>query len=91
MYKIEKGIPVPLLIRTDSTLYPFGLMNPGESFFIPFEEIENLPDKKEKTLIIRRRIMYAFNQYKKRHKLTKKDFKVSLRGTDDGVRCWRVK
>lgn len=34
MFQIEKNIPVPVNCRGRKSLYPFPLMEPGDSFFV---------------------------------------------------------
>ncbi len=91
MYKIEKGIPVPERKHPNCGKYPFKTMQQGDSFIISFKEIKHISDQIQKFKLIKSRIIYAFNQYKRRKKLTKKDFQISTRIMPAGVRCWRIK
>ena len=41
-FVIEKGIPVPPRASTAATAYPFGQMQPGDSFFAPYPKAKTL-------------------------------------------------
>lgn len=85
MYKIDKNIKIPPQAqRGEAPKYPFKKMKIGDSFFIPNSHIE----ENRRTA---RRIISAGVVYKKRNSLTQKDFKLTTRIYEDGVRCWRTK
>jgi len=78
MIKIDKSIPIP--IRTRRGTYPFADMQIGDSFFVTLKN-----DYKTK-----RSLASSIHGSAKYMKKTIKDFKITIRSVENGVRCWRV-
>lgn len=80
MFKIDKGIPIPVITETrgSQAKYPFSRMVVGDSFLVPYENPP--PDN---------------NLYKKlvtsRHNWKKKGFDYLLHREDKGIRVFRTK
>ena len=78
MIKIDKSIPIP--IKVTSLKYPFADMQIGDSFFVALE-------KKHKT---KRSMASSIHGCAKKMQKVIKDFKITIRSVEGGVRCWRV-
>lgn len=76
MYEIENGIEIPKSNYGYYSKYPFGEMEIGESFFVPFGDDKH---------IIRVRVQTAASYYGKRNNV-----RFLTRTVDGGVRVWRV-
>lgn len=83
MYDIEKGVPPPEIYgnrRGRYAIYPFSLMEPGDSFYVP----ENgVPSR-----TIAARINNAQSNWRKRNG---PDMAFSVYQMGSGVRCWRIR
>ncbi len=75
-YKVDKGIPVKKVLPP-RTIYPFGEMEVGDSFFVPAGDAPI------------RKLYNAASQYGKRHGKGQKKFAV--RSVPSGARVWRIK
>lgn len=73
-YKIEKGVPMPNAMVGRKELYPFSLMDVGDSFFVPTETQREL-------------LHVRSNATTQTHRTDKK---FSTRTVDGGIRVWRV-
>lgn len=78
-YKVEKGVPFPGPLQTWRK-YPFGDMEPGDSFFVP-------------DVSRRQALQSSVSWYKRRHPREKLEFatRTAEENGVEGVRCWRVK
>lgn len=72
MFPVEKSVPIPK--TRNNSLYPFGQMEVGDSFFIP--------DAGKSTAASIRACASAFGK--------KNNRKFSCRQVDGGVRVWRL-
>jgi hypothetical protein len=82
--KVEKGIPIPYVraYKGSSITFPWKYMSVGDSFFVP---MEHLPIDVGSYRV-------AAHKYKHRYpELIDKDFKITVRRVEGGVRVWRIK
>ena len=76
MFKIEKGIPVP--VKGRPAIYPFNEMEIGDSFLVL------LGDRRQNT--VRTTILGAAH----RNDLRGRKLTTSYIKEEDGIRCWRI-
>ena len=77
MTKIDKNIPVPI---STTRKYPFADMQIGDSFFVALEDDNKTTHS----------IAASLHSSVKTIKKVIKDFKITVRSVESGVRCWRV-
>ena len=75
MITIEKNVPIPSLRSTRKAKYPFGAMEPGDSFFWATDGTREGDN----------RVRVAAGRYGERHGM-----KFVLRNEDGGLRVWRT-
>lgn len=80
MLKIEKNIAIPIR-QVRRSLYPFKEMKVGDSFFV---ECSNTGECYKTTS----NVLACFRNFKAYHPECK-DWKVTTRKNEKGIRCWR--
>lgn len=75
---IEKGIPIP--IADTPMAFPFGDMEPGDSFFVPCS-LERVS--------MHARIRSRFRYWSMRQ-CPRVDMAITVQRVDGGLRCWRT-
>lgn len=77
IFKVEKNIPLPK--KTNRSIYPFSIMEVGDSFLVACTNKEELE-------AYRQRISVTIWRYVQKNKETKFQTKT----TEQGVRVWRI-
>lgn len=78
--KIEKGISIP---PAHPRKYPFDKMDVGDSFFVPFENIN--------AVTLYNRIKSSAKQYSRMHHNGTRHFVGRILRKEGGIRIWRDK
>ena len=92
VYEIEKDVSIPI---HQSSKYPFAMMEIGDSFFVPIENLKTSKGYPEKTRDLASNIRTAASWWGKRH--NNKYFSIRTIREDSskykvrGFRCWRIK
>lgn len=82
--KVEKGIPLSSAraYRGSTNTFPWKYMEIGDSFFVPLEQLP----------VDIGSFRVAAHRYKRRYpEIMDKNFKITIRRVDGGVRVWRIK
>jgi len=80
VYTVEKDVPMLNVPRGGRPCkYPFNEMNIGDSFLVPFSDLEGLPKPRVK-------IWSAASYYGSRHSVKFSVHKIN----EEGYRVWRV-
>ena len=77
MFSIEKNIPIPPKKMNKNAMYPFRLMEVGDSFSVPIASYNKDEQSKTYRMIYNMRYRY-------------KPKKFAIRIDDNSIRCWRT-
>lgn len=88
MYDIEDGVPIPKRSASGGRkpLYPFAQLKVGQSFFIPYEDVDDVSIRRTKARIAR-----AVTGANRPNKDDASAPAYTYRPVENGVRVWRNK
>ncbi|MDP3327718.1 hypothetical protein [Parvibaculum sp.] len=82
VFKVEHGIEIPAETRPNARLYPFGDMQPGDSFFVPAKDAAERMRRRQSVAAAARKFATTSGE--------PASMTFHTRQTPDGIRCWRT-